>query len=72
MGGKYKKNTDVVFHSISVISGRWEGDNERLCAMGPRLRLDIFSLQMGLEIGTGKLQWFNSGLHLKIHSCISI
>ena len=23
------------FYSISVISGRWDADNERLCAMGP-------------------------------------
>ena len=29
----------VLFNSISVISGRWADDNERLCAMDPRLRL---------------------------------
>ena len=26
----------VLFNSISVISGRWADDNERLCAMEPR------------------------------------
>ena len=25
----------VLFNSISVISGRWPGDNERLCAIEP-------------------------------------
>ena len=25
----------ILFNSISVISGRWAGDNERLCAMEP-------------------------------------
>ena len=30
---------DVLFDSISVISGQWAGDNERLCAMELRLRL---------------------------------
>ena len=29
----------VLFNSILVISGRWEVDNERLCAMEFRLRL---------------------------------
>ena len=28
---------NVLFDSISVISGRWLGDNERLCAKEPRL-----------------------------------
>ena len=27
----------VLFNSISVISGRWADDNERLCAMEPRI-----------------------------------
>ena len=26
---------NVLFNSISVISGRWANDNERLCAMNP-------------------------------------
>ena len=31
----------VLFNSISVKSGRWEIDNERLCAMELRLRCDV-------------------------------
>ena len=34
----------VLFTSISVISGRWADDNERLWAMEPRLRLKSFRL----------------------------
>ena len=34
----------VLFHSISVISGRWEVDNERLCAME-------LCLRAGIELG---------------------
>ena len=34
----------VLCNSISVISGRWADDNERLCAMEPRLRLGVFTL----------------------------
>ena len=37
------------FNNISVISGRWEDDNERLCAMEPRLRLKRFSYRAGIE-----------------------
>ena len=29
----------VLLNSVSVISGEWEVDNERLCAMELRLRL---------------------------------
>ena len=36
----------VLFNSITVISGRWEVDNERLCAMELRLRLR-FSFERG-------------------------
>ena len=36
---------DILFDSISVISGRWVDDNERLCAMAPRLRLRRFRLE---------------------------
>ena len=39
----------VLFNSISVISGRWAGDNERLCAMGPLLRLKRTLSQADLE-----------------------
>ena len=28
----------VLFNSISLISGQWAGDNQRLCAKKPRLR----------------------------------
>ena len=35
----------VLFNSISVISGQWEVDNERLCAMELHLRLKRFSLK---------------------------
>ena len=37
------------FYSISVISGRWTGDNEKLCAMEPRLRLERSPPRAGLE-----------------------
>ena len=39
----------VVFNSISVISGRWEVDNERLCAMELRLRLKILP-RVGIKL----------------------
>ena len=38
----------VLFNSISIISGQWEGDNERLCAMEPSLRLERFLPGAGL------------------------
>ena len=41
----------VLFNSVSVISGRWAGDNERLCAMKPRLRLGRFRLEQGSSPG---------------------
>ena len=41
----------VLFNSISVISGRWADDNERLCAMEPRLRLRRFRLERGSNSG---------------------
>ena len=31
---------NVLFNSISVISGGWEDDNERLCAMEAELELE--------------------------------
>ena len=42
----------TLFNSISVISGLWEGDNERLSAIKPCLRLKRFPLPAGLEPGT--------------------
>ena len=41
----------VLFNSISVISGRWADDNERLCAMEPHLRLRRFRLGRGSNPG---------------------
>ena len=37
----------VLFISISVISGRWADDNEKLCAMEARLRLKRFPFERG-------------------------
>ena len=41
----------VLFNSISVISGRWTDDDERLCAMELRLRLKRFRLERGSNPG---------------------
>ena len=41
----------ILFNSISVISGRFEIDNERLCAMEPCLRLAKFRLERGSNAG---------------------
>ena len=41
----------VLFNTITVISGRSEDDNERLCAMELRLRLKRFPPSAGLEPG---------------------
>ena len=49
----------VLFNSFSVISGRWLGNNDRLCAVGPRLRLERFSPQAGLKSGTATLNLLN-------------
>ena len=45
---------NVLFNSISVISGRWEGDNERLCALEPHLRLERVPSPAGLENRTSR------------------
>ena len=37
----------VLFNSISVISGQWKVDNERLCAVELRLWLRRFRLERG-------------------------
>ena len=37
---------------ISIRTGRWEGVNEKVYAMGPRLRLERFPPPVGLEPGT--------------------
>ena len=44
----------VLSNSISVISGRCYDDNEKLCAMEPRLRLERPSPRAGLESGTAR------------------
>ena len=41
----------VIFNSIEVISGQWTDDNEKLCAMEPRLRLGIFHPERGSNSG---------------------
>ena len=43
----------ILFNSIAVISGRWLGDNERLCAMVPLLVRKIFP-SVGLEPETAR------------------
>ena len=37
------------FNNIPVISGRWTGDNEKPCAMEPRLRLERSPPRAGIE-----------------------
>ena len=49
-----EQNSSILFNSISVISGRCMGDNERLHAMEPRVRLERFSPQAGLEPWTAR------------------
>ena len=48
----------VLFNSISVISGRWAGNKERLCVMDPRLRFTRYPSQAGIKhvsaIATGQ------------------
>ena len=44
----------VLFNSISVISGRRADENERLCAMEPRLRVKRSSPKAGLELTTAR------------------
>ena len=42
------------FYSISVISERWDADNERLCAMEPSYMLERFPPPAGFEPGTAR------------------
>ena len=44
----------VIFNSISVISGRWLVDNERMCAIEPILRSERFPPQARLEPGIAR------------------
>ena len=39
----------VLFNSKLVISGQWEGDNKRLCAVESRSWLNVFSPPMGVS-----------------------
>ena len=41
----------ILSNSITVISGKWAGDNERLCAMEPHLQFRRFQLKQGLHPG---------------------
>ena len=41
----------VLFHSITVISGPWEGDSERLRAVISGLQWKGFPPSAGIEIG---------------------
>ena len=41
----------ILFNSMSVMSERWEGENERLSAMEFRLRLKRLT-SPGIELGT--------------------
>ena len=43
--------SNIIFNSISVISGQWDGDNERLCAEEPHLQLKMFLLPR-IKLGT--------------------
>ena len=43
---------NIPFNSISLISGRWKGEQEKLCAMKRRLGLEIILPPAGLEPGT--------------------
>ena len=45
---------NVLFNSILVISGEWEGDNERLCAMESHLWLKGFLPSMGMKPRTAR------------------
>ena len=55
-------------NSISVISGRWADDNERLCSMELRLRLKRSPHQAGLEPGSLKAPRKKKAKD-KIHAC---
>ena len=44
----------VLFNSISVISGQWADDNERLCAIEPHLELKRALPHAGLKLMTAR------------------
>ena len=41
----------ILFNSISIISGQWADDYEKLCAVEPSLRLRRFCLKQGSKPG---------------------
>ena len=44
----------ILSNSISVISGQWADDNERLCATEPHLRLERSPPHIGFEPGMAR------------------
>ena len=44
---------NVIFNNISVISGPWADDNERLCN-GTPFTVEKISPRAGLELGTAR------------------
>lgn len=44
----------LIFNSISVVAEQWESDNESLCSIKSRLRLEGFLLLAGLK-GSARL-----------------
>ena len=42
------------FSTVLLSSGRWEGDNDRLCTMEPHLWLERFLPPAGLKLGTAR------------------
>ena len=44
----------ILFNSISIISGQWVGDNERMYAIKPNLQLKSSPPQAGLDTRTAR------------------
>ena len=40
----YMDDLWFVLSTVTVISGQWESDNERMCAMEPHLQLEMIYL----------------------------
>ena len=63
------------FYSISVISGRWDADNKRLCAMEPSYWLERFPPLAGFEPGTARtagqgFTYWATGLPKVYETCV--
>ena len=54
MGWITDSQVHVRFNSISDITGRWKGDNERLFVLEPRLPIKGFLRSTGIEPRTGR------------------